>query len=144
MEDHKFSDPLFLFFDAMLFVITLSVLFLIVRVYSQNEKGVVKSLKTKNTVSTTYNNQEDEEKTEINGTCVINEILIMDDDISIQVNSTVLTNLVTPTGEKYLEYVRKYDKSLLYDQISITNNYIREVKLDREGKVTGITYILVS
>lgn len=138
-----FSDPIFLFLDAFLFIFAITMLFNINGVYVKTEKTMTKSISMKNNISTTYENQESIDQTIIDGTTVINEILAADTDIEIKINNTVITNIITPTGDKFIDYIKKYNMEPLMNRVSNTHNYKKTCILNNEGEITGISYLMI-
>ena len=137
-------EAFFLGFDAILFVAGLSFLLVINHIYQSTEESVNKSLNIKTNITTTYEDCSDIRLTKISGTSVVNEILSYDDSFDITINGTLMNNIVTPTREPFLLYIKKYDQSLLYRYISETNSYLKECVLNNEGKIVRINYVLIA
>ena len=137
-------DSFMLIFDAILFIAALSFLLITTDIYKSTEKSVNNAISIKTNITTTYEKQDNIEKTKITGTAVANEILTYDDTYEITINGSSINNIVTPTREPFLEYIKKYDVSLLYREISNTNYYIKECNLDHEGNIVRINYDLVA
>jgi len=141
--ENLFEDPFYLFLDIMLFIFGLSSLFLIHAVYTSGEKEVVAVISEKNGTHQTYKEMSEEVIVTLSGAQVAQEIMELDEDVFVRINSTLLNEIRTPTGENFLTYVKKYNPEALYEEISPINTYKKEIIVSSTGKIVGVNYIMV-
>ncbi len=110
--------------------------------YQKGEESAVDNAYRKEAVTSSAEEMGDESKDYIVGANVLNEILSFPDGTYIKINSTVINNLTTRTGDDYLTYARKYGTDLLESQISMTSTYKRQAQVDDEGQIIGVTYTI--
>ena len=83
-----------------------------------------------------------EGKRVVKGSQIINEILSLPDGTVIKINGTNISELTAITGDDYITYAKKYGTQLLERQISFVAEYKREVELDADGNVIGVSYTI--
>lgn len=128
----------FVFCGAVAFLLLLSGRFV------DYEKAVNKEINEKIDITTTYDeSHESYQNAYIDGASVIAEIMEYDGSITVRVNSTVLNNIRTDTGEEFFTYIKKYGNDLVMNEVSITSKYKKEYATDSEGNLSGVIYTLV-
>ena len=129
-------------FNALLFVALVTMLFIFAYKFDVDNKLVKENSYRKEAVTAFPEDMDAEEKDYISGAAVLSEILSFPDGTYIRVNGTAISELKANTGEDYITYARKYGTQFLENQVSMLSNYKREVTLDDNGNVTGVSYII--
>lgn len=136
-------EPFLIGMEVFVFCIAVSVLFLFITRYSDYENAVNTEVNRKIDVGTSAEELGVESRTYIQGASVISEIYGYDGTLWVKVNSVVLNDIQTPTGEPFFEYIKKYGKDSVMNMVSITGRYKKECLMDDKGNVTGIQYTLI-
>lgn len=136
-------EPFLIGMEVFVFCMAVSVLFLFITRYSDYEKAVNTEVNRKIDIGTSAEGVGEESRTYIRGASVISEIYGYDGSLWVKVNSIVLNDIQTPTGEPFFEYIRKYGNDSVMNLVSITGRYKKECLMDSQGNITGIWYTLI-
>ena len=129
-------------FIALLLAAMITAFLSLAYLYKRGEDSAIENTYRKEAVTSTVDEMGDESKDYILGSNVLNEVLSFPDGTYIKINSTVINNLQTKTGDDYLTYARKYGTDLLESQISMTSTYKRQAQVDDDGNIIGVTYTI--
>lgn len=142
MLDDNFDALVTWPFIGLMLAAMVSAFIVLTHYYQKGEEAAVENSYRKEAVTSSIEDMGDESKDYIAGTNVLSEVLSFPDGTYIKINSTVLNNLHTKTGDDYITYARKYGTELLEGQISMTNTYKREAQVDDDGNIIGVTYTI--
>lgn len=117
------------------------------------EKAVNDSVDKKINISSTYGDYESEDHYKdpnssnnllyLTGSAVITELLAYDGSVTVTIDSRVLNNYRTDTGEPFFQYVKKYGLPYeIANQISVTRQYKKTCITDQAGKLVKVEYAL--
>lgn len=130
-------------FNALLFVSLVTVFIIFASRYEKNNILIKENGYNKEAVSSFPEELTDEVKDLITGSYVLDEVLSFPESTYIKINGTVITDLSTVTGDDYITYAKKYGTDKLETYISLLSTYKRELALDSDGNVVGVTYTIV-
>jgi len=130
-------------FNALLFVSLVTVFIIFASRYEKNNILIKENGYNKEAVSSFPEELTDEAKDLITGSYVLDEVLSFPESTYIKINGTVITDLSTVTGDDYITYAQKYGTDKLETYISLLSTYKRELALDSDGNVVGVTYTIV-
>lgn len=139
----KAWEPLLIAVECMVFMGAIVALMTVSRKYTSIESHVDKEVTQKIDVHTTYTDMEHEEDTYMAGASVISEIMTYDRGIQVKINSTVVNNIKTPTGQNIYDYIQEYGTEILLKEVSITGTYKKICVLNNNGELSQIQYLLV-
>ena len=130
--------------SLIIFTGIVTAFFTIVRTYRADEDAAVKSTYTKQAVTSYPEELDTTEKVLISGTTVLTEAVSYPEGTFIKINGTTLSQLtVTSTDMDHISYAKKYGTELLENYISPQGKYKKELALDNDGQVVGVTYTFV-
>lgn len=139
--------------ETMVFSFIMVLLYITIDRNTALEKVVNQSVDKKINISSTFSEKENADAYQgssngdnplyVSGGAVISEILSLDDSITVQVNSTILNDYETETGEAFFAYVERYGlPEDILGKISVTRQYRKECVINSEGRLMKVEYIL--
>lgn len=131
-------------FEVFVFCGAVAFLILLSGRYVDYEKAVNKEINQKIDITTTYDeSHESADNDYISGATVITEIMGYDGSLTVRVNTKILNNIQTDTGEPFFTYIKKYGNDLVMNEVSITSKYKKQYVTDNDGNLSGVTYTLI-
>ncbi len=130
--------------NVIIFGLLVTTFFILLNIFVIAERKEVSASYTKDAVTDYPEELSQEEKDLIKGSSVLAEAISYSDETCIKINGKVVSDLiVASTGEDYITYAKNYGTSLLENYISIKGKYKKEVTLNVDGTVSGVSYTLV-
>ncbi|WP_026667607.1 hypothetical protein [Butyrivibrio sp. AE2005] len=130
--------------NVVIFGLLVTTFFILLNLFVIAERKEVGASYTKDAVTDYPKELTQEEKDLIKGSSVLAEAISYSDGTYIKINGTVVSDLiVAATGEDYITYAKKYGTGILDNYISIKGKYKKEVALNGDGAVSGVSYTLV-
>lgn len=138
-------EPYLVGAETFVFCTAISVLFSFTGKYEKITTNIKDEVHQKIDVTMSYTDYETEEYKIISGSSVLSEVTAYDGTFGVKVNSTVINNIPTRTGEPYYQYIQEYghDMEEILNIVSITGQYEKICYLDNHGNLKEVQYILV-